>query len=216
MPNWKELELSRAFWHSGMMVLIAIVAQFIPQVPANIILFFFISIIGYWEMVRNKRDHHYISLNAWILKKLQFFFRVVLRQSEKNCEERTTALDFLLALLILYNFTPLAICQTTIIITSICDPMARICGRSLGQKKIFIAYPKTWVGSVGCLLSAFGVGVFLSQVFFGFSIISIIITAVVATVAEAVPDLKYRWWPKDNFRITLCVGLVLQYTTLWY
>lgn len=201
-PSKPDLEIGRAIWHSVSIILCAVLAGLVPTDFGLWLLLTAVGAVSYWE-IRRYSDPSYNFADYR-------FFKTVLRDEEIK-GRRSTGLDYLLALLIIYLLLPVPMLQVTLCMVGVADPAARICGRAWGRRKLFFSSRKTLVGSFGCFVSAAVIGL-MASLFVGVDWRLPLLGAAMAVVAEAVPSARYL--PADNFWMTLLTGLLMYWAQL--
>jgi len=138
---------------------------------------------------------HSPAVNRWFCS----FFRLVVRDSEKI--HLTGASYMLLAALISFLVFARDIAVTSVCFLALGDALATIIGGSNGQKRV---RGKTMVGKMACLLACLGIGFILHYAGLNVSILAVLIGAVMATIAEAIPKFI-----DDNLTIPLISGIAM-------
>ncbi|MDD5288093.1 MAG: hypothetical protein PHY28_03140 [Dehalococcoidales bacterium] len=183
--------LRRGFSHILVGLSIGISAIFIPRV-------IYLSLLGMatvtfllLEFIRFKSP----VVNRWFCS----FFRLVLRESEAM--HLTGASYMLLAALISFLVFTRDIAVASVCFLAMGDAMATIIGRNNGNNGKQKTKP---AGHLACLAACLAVGFILRCTGLDISIPAVVIGAIVATIAEAIP-LPVN----DNLTIPLFAGLAM-------
>lgn len=191
MPNKKNYELKRAFFHIGCSLILIWTFDYVKPIIVAFVIFVLVVLI---ESIRLKvkKVNHFFTTNKYCL-----WCKIIRDEEKNNFSQLMTAS---LAVLMI-SWLPLSLLKIAILINAFADPAARIFGIKWGKKKI-LNTKNSFVGSF-----AFFVTAFLICTIFSISLLPSLAAAGVGTAAEFVPDKKPFW--SDNLRIPIFVGLTL-------
>ena len=207
----KDLELPRAIWHAlaistwGVAALAAKFGWFgFLTAPVYIFLAWWaFAVMLAWEGLRQRYE--------WVSRAP--IVRHLLRKGERHTEY-TTAVYFLLALLILVSAFDMRTVAAAIFVTGCSDPAARIIGKAFGKHR-FPKSRKTVEGSLAC----FAVTVLIVWAVSGAPVegpaAGLVVAAVAGFVVAAAELLIPGFLPgflDDNFWIPLLCALAIDWT----
>jgi len=199
----KELELARALWHFlaiGVWGLAALAVDwgwpaFFTKRGYVFLAWWAFALMLLWEGLRRR----YEILNRAPLVK------VLLRKGERSAEY-TTAIFFLLALVVMVHAFDMRIVAAAVFVTGCADPAARIIGKTLGRHRLPKSR-KTLEGSLGCFAVAF-------LIIWAVSGMPIVAAAagLVVTAAELLIPGFLPGFLDDNFWIPMLCALAMDWT----
>ena len=199
----KELELPRAFWHVCSISIwgvaaLAVEGQWLGFFTKNVYVFIVwwaFALLLLWEGLRRRYD--------WFSRAP--LVGVLLRKGERSAEY-TTAVYFMLALLILVRTFDLTTVATAVFVTGCADPAARIVGKSLGKLRLPKS-KKTIEGALGCFAVTLAIVWTLSGVGSVAVAAGLVVTAAELFIPGFLPGFL-----DDNFWIPILCALAIDWT----
>ena len=199
----EELELPRAVWHAlavstwGVAALLARdeLIPFLTPRTYTFLVWWAFGLMVFWEALRRR----YGSLNRLP------GVRALLRSGERG-REVTTAVYFLLGLVVCVNVFSLTTTAAAVFVTGCADPSARIIGKAFGKHRLPRSR-KTVEGSLACFAVTF-----LIVYIVGRSPASALSAGVLVTAAELFIPQFLPGFLDDNFWIPMACGLAMDWT----
>jgi len=193
MREKPNLEVKRALYHFSTVAGAVLLSYFIPIFFAKLLLIETCLFYIIFDLLR----YYCPRFQQYANSKLLGWY---LRPKEKT--GRTANVDCVLGITFAYFVFPMDIFRAVILIVAISDPLARICGRAWGTTKLpGIFNKKSWAGSGAFFISAFLIAILFT------SPEAALISALIATTCEAMPEPKY--WLNDNFNTPAITGAAM-------
>jgi dolichol kinase len=184
--------LKRGIFHMSGVLLVVAVAFFLPRTALLISLGVATFIVFALELVRLKVP----GVNRWFLS----FFKSLLRKEEAS---RLTGTGFSIAgALVAFLLFPRDIAIVAVSFLAVGDPMATIVGKHIGRTRLL--GKRTLEGDLACLVSCIIVGFIFYFAGLDIGWPAVLVGALGATIAEAVP-LPIN----DNLILPLFAGMVM-------
>jgi dolichol kinase len=189
-------EIKRKLVHAGGILTIFLIMWMGKWHASLIILIVALSFLVVGEYRKNKAKYKIVKLKK--LDELEESMEGIFREHERpnNLPFKGTIEFFFGCFLATFIFEP-RVAMASIAVLSLADAISTLIGKHYGKHRLFLNKKKTAEGSLSFLLTAV-----FALVFF-VNPLSAVVTAILATLVEALPKVD------DNLTIPMTVGIML-------